>query len=210
MSVMRLGLLAILALAVLCPSAAAQKGAPSSPWPQPDPSKLASGPWKDAVLYGRRLIVETPQILGPEAPNKALRYAGNNLSCQSCHLQAGTQQFALPLIGAFAVYPAYMGREDQVRTLEDRINGCFERSMNGRALPAGSNEMRAMVAYLEFISDGVPVGSPPKGRGTPALPLLSRAADPKRGSAVYQKICAACHQENGQGQRVGVTGDAKG
>ena len=210
MSVMRLGLPAILALAVLCPGAAAQKGVPSSPWPQPDPSKLASGPWKDAVLYGRRLIVETPQILGPEAPNKAMRYAGNNLSCQSCHLQAGTQQFALPLIGAFAVYPAYMGREDQVRTLEDRINGCFERSMNGRALPAGSNEMRAMVAYLEFISDGVPVGSPPKGRGTPALPLLSRAADPKRGSAVYQKICAACHQANGQGQRVGVKGDAKG
>jgi len=195
---------------LLCGGAAAQKGAPSLPWPQPDPSKLASGPWKDAVLYGRRLIVETPTILGPEAPNKAMRYAGNNLSCQSCHLQAGTQQFALPLIGAFGVYPAYMGREDQVRTLEDRINGCFERSMNGRAMPADSKEMKAMVAYLAFIGDGIPVGSSPKGRGTQALPLLSRAADPKRGWAVYQKTCAACHQANGQGQRVGVKGDAKG
>ena len=103
---MRRGLVAILALALSCAGAAAQKGAPSPPWPQPDPAKLASGPWKDAVLYGRKLIVETPTILGPEAPSKALRYAGNNLSCQSCHLQAGTQQFALPLIGAFGVYPA--------------------------------------------------------------------------------------------------------
>ena len=103
MSVMRLGLLTILALAVLCPGAAAQKGVPSSPWPQPDPSKLASGPWKDAVLYGRKLIVETPSVLGPEAPNKAMRYAGNNLSCQSCHLQAGTQQFAQPLMRSSSV-----------------------------------------------------------------------------------------------------------
>ena len=210
MAFMRRGLLAILALAFLCSGAAAQKAEPSPPWPQPDPSKLADSPWKDAVLYGRRLIVETYKILGPEVPDKAMRYAGNNLSCQSCHLQAGTQQFALPLIGAFGVYPAYMGREDQVRTLEERINGCFERSMNGRALPVGGHEMKAMLAYLEFISAGVPVGSSPKGRGTPALPVLSRAADTTRGSVVYQKTCAECHRANGQGQRVGVKGDAKG
>lgn len=207
---MRREFLAILVTALLCSGAAAQKSAPSLPWPRPDPPKLARGPWKDAVLYGRRLIVETPAILGPEAPNKAMRYAGNNLSCQSCHLQAGTKQFGLPLIGAFAVYPAYMGREDQVRTLEDRINGCFERSMNGRALPVDSKEMKAIVAYLAFISEGIPLGSSPKGRGTPSLPLLSRAADPERGSAVYEKACAACHQVNGLGQRAGVKGDAKG
>ena len=204
MAVVRNGLLAVLALALLSSGAAAQKSG------QPDPSRLADGPWKDAVLYGRRLIVETPQILGPEVPNKAMRYAGNNLSCQSCHLQAGTQPFALPLIGAFANYPAYMGREDAVRTLEERINGCFDRSMNGHALPVDGKEMKAMVAYLMFIGAGVPVGSSPKGRGTQALPLLSRAADSKRGAAVYQKTCAACHQAGGQGQRVGVKGDAKG
>lgn len=207
---MRQGILAVLVTALLCSGAMAQTGATSSPWPQPDAARLANGPWKDAVLYGRRLIVETPALLGPEAPNKALRYAGNNLSCQSCHLQAGTQQFGLPLIGAFSVYPAYMGRENEVRTLEDRINGCFERSMNGRALPVASREMKAMVAYLAFIGEGIPVGSSPKGRGTPPLPPLSRAADPKRGAAVYEKTCAACHQANGLGQRAGVKGDGKG
>jgi thiosulfate dehydrogenase len=148
--------------------------------------------------------------VGPEVHDKAMRYAGNNLSCQSCHLQAGTQQFGLPLIGAFIAYPAYMGRENEVRSLEERINGCFERSMNGRSLPIGGKEMKAMVAYLQFLSAGVPVGAPPKGRGTPALPLLTRAADPSRGAQVYQKVCAECHQANGQGQRVGVKGDAKG
>src|SRR5881227_824855 len=123
-AVIRTGIAAILGLALLGSGAMAQKAAVSSPpWPQPDISKLQAGPWKDAVEYGRRLIVETPSLVGPEVPDKAMRYAGNNLSCQSCHLKAGTQQFGLPLIAAFGAYPAYMGREDQVRTLEERING---------------------------------------------------------------------------------------
>jgi thiosulfate dehydrogenase len=162
------------------------------------------------VLYGRKLIVETYNVVGPAVPNKAMRFAGVNLSCQNCHLNAGTQQFGLPLVGVFGLYPTYMGREDQVRTLEERINGCFERSMNGRALPIGGREMKALLAYMQFLSSGVPVGTPIKGRGTPPLPLMARAADPKRGADVYRRNCVACHQADGQGQRKGVAGDAKG
>ena len=51
--------------------------------------------WKDTVLYGRRLFAETPSHIGPEAATLGMRYAGNNLSCQSCHLAAGTQAYAL-------------------------------------------------------------------------------------------------------------------
>lgn len=64
-----------------------------------------------------------------------MRFSGNNLACQNCHLKGGTQRYGLPLIGVYGAFPAYMGREDEVRTLEDRINGCMERSMNGKALP---------------------------------------------------------------------------
>jgi thiosulfate dehydrogenase len=161
-------------------------------------------------LYGRRLFVETPALIGPEVANPAMRYAGNNLSCQSCHLLAGTQAFAMPMIGVYATFPAYLGRENDVRTIEDRIEGCMERSMNGRALPWDSREMRAMVAYLQFLSTGTPVGAPTKGRGTPALPLLDRAANVDRGRAVYTTICQACHQADGQGLRKGRKGDAAG
>lgn len=155
-------LLALGGMIALCPGALAQK-APTPGWPRPDPSTLPQGPWKDAVLYGRKLIVETYNVVGPAVPSKAMRFAGNNLSCQSCHLNAGTQQFGLPLIGVFGLYPAYMGREDQVRTLEERINGCFDRSMNGRALPVGGKEMKALLAYMQFLSSGVPVPGAPKG-----------------------------------------------
>src|SRR5881409_3251809 len=39
--------------------------------------------------------------------------------------------------------------------LEDRINDCFERSMNGKPVPRESEEMRAMLAYIWWLSSGV-------------------------------------------------------
>src|SRR5215831_4898678 len=179
-------------------------------WSVPNVDTLPAGIWKDTVLYGKRLFTDTPGVIGPEVVDASMRYAGNNLSCQSCHLAAGTQTFALPMIGVFAAFPTYLARENDVRTIEDRIEGCLERSMNGRALPADGREMKAMVAYLQFLSTGVPVGKTVEGRGTPALPLLDRAASVVKGRAVYAATCAACHQADGQGLRKGKPGDAAG
>ena len=201
----------LLALTLLLPHTGVTQPAPQADkWPQPDADMLPAGTWKDTVLYGRKLIDETYSVLGPEVVNRAMRYSGNNLSCQSCHLNAGTQKFALPLIGVYGAFPMYVGREDEVRTLEERINGCFERSMSGKAIPVGGKEMKAMLAYIQFLSTGVPTGAAIQGRGSAPLPLLSRAADPKRGAGVYSQNCALCHQTDGQGKRNGVKGDAKG
>jgi thiosulfate dehydrogenase len=142
--------------------------------------------------------------------DKSMRHAGNNLSCQSCHLQGGTQRYAIPMIGVYGVFPTYIGRENEVRTLEERINGCMERSMNGHAMDVGGKEMKALVSYIQFLSTGVPVGKSLEGRASPKLALLTRAADPKRGADVYQKNCAVCHQPDGQGKRNGKPGDAGG
>jgi thiosulfate dehydrogenase len=188
--------------------ALAQSG--TDAWPNPDPEKLALGAFKDTVLYGRKLFNETFAVIGPEVASPSMRYSGNNLSCQSCHLQGGTQRFAIPMVGVYGLFPQYIARENEVRTLEERIEGCMQRSMNGRNLPVDGREMKALVAYTQFLSTGVPVGKALEGRGSPALPLLSRAADPKHGSSVYQANCAACHQPDGQGKRNGAPGDAKG
>jgi thiosulfate dehydrogenase len=201
-------LIAALAAAWIGGIAAAQPG--PAGWRVPDADALPAGAWKDAVLYGRRVFTETSTLIGPEVADPARRYAGNNLSCQSCHLLAGTQAFALPMIGVFATFPAYMARENGVRTIEDRIQGCMERSMNGRVLPPEGREMRALVSYLQFLSTGTAVGAATEGRGTPPLPYLDRAADPVKGRAVYATICQACHQPDGQGLRKGKKGDAAG
>lgn len=200
------------ALALLGAAAGAQTPAPQAAdeWPQPDPGKLAAGPYKDAVLYGQKLFVETYATVGPEVTDRAMRYAGNNLSCENCHIDAGRQRYAIPLIGVHGAFPAYMGRENEVRTLEERINGCFERSMNGRSLPVDGKEMKALVTYVQFLSTDVPVGKSLQGRGTPALPLMTRAADPKKGAEAFNNYCAECHGDDGLGMRNGQPGDAKG
>ena len=198
------------ALAVGFVVAGAAPPAARTPWPSPDANTLPDGAWKQVVLYGRALFCETPTLIGPEVAQPSMRFAGNNLSCQTCHLQGGTQRFGLPLIGVYGLFPTYIARENEVRTLEDRIEGCLERSLNGRPLPIDGREMKAMVAYLQFLSSGVPVGRALDGRGVPPLPLLSRAANPSRGASVFLERCAACHQLSGLGMRKGPAGDAKG
>jgi thiosulfate dehydrogenase len=171
-------------------------------WSVPDPDTLPEDAFGRAVRWGRDLIVKTSSLIGPDAPDPAKRYGGNGLDCQSCHLNAGTQRFGLPLAGIWGVFPLYIARENGVRTLEERINGCMERSMNGRALPVDGPEMKAMLSYIRFISASEPVGTSIEGRGAPSLPLPDTAADPRRGQQVFAQTCAVCHGADGQGQRL--------
>ena len=168
-------------------------------WPQPDPASLKDGPYKHQVLYGEALIRRTYDYVGPDVADPGMRFAGNHLSCSSCHLDAGRQRYGLSFIGVADAYPRDMARENEVRTLTQRINGCFERSMNGRALPDDSPEIAAMIAYIGFLSDAAPTDM--EGRGTPTLPLMDRAADPVGGAGVYTTYCSVCHGANGQGTR---------
>ncbi len=204
----RFAVLAAVALVALAASVRSQTPAP--PRPAPSADALPPGAWKESVLYGRALFTETFRLIGPEVSDAAMRHAGNNLSCQSCHLAAGTQPWGMPMTGVHGLFPTFSARENGVRTIEDRIQGCMERSMNGRPLPLDGKEMKAMVAYLAFLSEGVPPGKPVEGRGTPSLALLDRAADPARGATVYVDRCIACHQPEGRGLRKGKVGDAAG
>jgi thiosulfate dehydrogenase len=176
-------------------------------WTIPDVDALPMDAFGRTVRLGRDLIAHTAATIGPDATDPAMRFSGNGLECQSCHEDAGTKKFGLPLAGVWGVFPQFIARENEVRTLEDRINGCMERSMNGRALPVGGREMKAMLAYIRFISANVPTGRSADGRATPPLPLPTAASDPQHGAAVFSATCAVCHQANGQGMRFG-SGDA--
>jgi thiosulfate dehydrogenase len=195
-------LLLVVVIAPLLAGGSGAQPAPAAAWNVPDPDSLPNDAFGRTVRQGRDLIVKTSSLIGPDAPDPAMRYAGNGLDCQSCHLNAGTQRFGLPLAGVWGVFPAYIARENEVRTLEERINGCMERSMNGHALPVDGPEMKAMLSYIRFISIAEPVGQPLDGRGSPSLTLPDRAADPNHGRQVFAETCAACHGADGQGQRL--------
>lgn len=179
-------------------------------WQAPDINKLPDDKYGQMARRGKVLMEATYKHIGPEVKDVSKRYAGNNLSCVACHMDAGGRKFGNPWVGTFVSFPQYRGREDAVSTTEERINGCMERSMNGRKLPLESEEMKAMMTYLQFLSTGIPVGAKLEGGGTLKLKALARAADPVRGKLVYAATCAACHGANGEGMRRGKVGDADG
>jgi thiosulfate dehydrogenase len=170
-------------------------------WTVPEIGALPDNANGRQVRRGRDLISATYAHIGPEVPNRAKRYAGNNLACANCHLRAGTVKFGAPLFGIYGEFPAYSARLGGELTIEDRLNACMMRSMNGRPLPVDSAEMQAMVAYIKFLSTGVPPGQRVPGLGVGKMPELDRAADPVRGKAIYANVCTACHGANGEGIR---------
>jgi thiosulfate dehydrogenase len=162
------------------------------------------------VREGRDLITATYAYIGPNVPDASKRFAGNNLACTNCHLEAGTKKFGLPLFGLYEDFPQYSPRTGGEISIEDRINSCMTRSMNGHPLPADAPEMQAMVAYIKFISSGVAPGQRLPGLGTGHMAELKRAASPARGAPLYARICAACHTADGSGLPSGTANSALG
>ena len=141
----------------------------------------------EQVAYGRRLIMETADYLGP---NSSKPFAGNNLDCNSCHLDGGTKPFAAPFVTVPSQFPQFRNRENKEGTIQERINGCMQRSMNGRPLPEDSEELAAMVAYMEWLSLDKPRGE--KINGNKFLKVnISR---PSGGSKAWRKsVCATLY-----------------
>lgn len=173
----------------------------STIWTVPEVGALPDDAFGAQVRRGRDLITATYAHIGPEVPDSAKRFAGNNLACSNCHLEAGTKKFGLPIFGLFGLFPQYSARLGAEITIEDRVNSCMVRSMNGRELPTDSAEMQAFVAYIKFLSSGVAPGQVLPGLGAGAMPELKRAADPVRGKAIYANSCQACHNTDGSGIR---------
>lgn len=170
-------------------------------WTPPDISTVSDDAFGKLVKYGYALMTDTANQIGRAVADPEKRFSGNNLTCQNCHLKAGSQPYAIPLVGVWGQFPQYRGREGEVDTLEERINGCMERSMNGRALPLASREMKAFLAFTKWLSTGIPDGAKLTGAGTLNVKEPRRGADLAHGEQVYQQVCATCHGKDGQGQR---------
>ncbi len=152
-------------------------------------SEVADTVMLRSVRRGRALLRNTRDSLRS--------YVGNRLNCVSCHAQDGTQLNAMPWVGVYARFPQYRARSGYVQIIEDRVNDCFKRSMNGRALITESREMRDIVNYFAFLSLGYPQGAEVVGQGIP--PVAPVPGDEARGRAIYASKCAVCHGGNGQG-----------
>lgn len=105
--------------------------------------EIAPAEIKPLVMEGYHIILNTPK----HAPE----YAGDKLSCTNCHFSGGNtlggKRGGLPLVGVVKLFPKHL-EGGKLYTLEDRVNDCFKKSLNGKPLPKTSREMQAIVAYL--------------------------------------------------------------
>ena len=78
----------------------------------------------------------------------------------------------------------------------------MERSMDGKKLPVDSKEMNAIVAYMEWLGEGLPPEREKEFKGYTTINLPEVAVDLEKGSSLFSKECAVCHGENGQGVKL--------
>jgi thiosulfate dehydrogenase len=149
--------------------------------------------------YGRELIEKTSFYLGP---NGTVAQITNGMNCQNCHLDGGTIPWGNNYSAVASTYPQMRARSGGLETIVKRISDCMERSLNAdKAIDSTSKEMKAIIAYMHWLGEGVPKKFKPKGSGIMDIPYLDRAADPVQGKLVYINKCQRCHQQDGQGQK---------
>ena len=168
-----------------------------------DEAGPASRPSIATEEYGRRLIAQTSEYLGPDVADPKMRYTAGRLACASCHLGAGSEPGTLTLLQASQHYPRFSGRVNAKTDIEDRVNECMQRSMNGKPLPRDSAEMIAMAAYIrsEGNLDRALGAAQRKAHEPAAFKTPDRAADLKNGKNIFEEKCSACHGMNGLGLR---------
>ncbi len=146
------------------------------------------------VMDGYRIIMNTQKY--------AKEYAGDKLNCQNCHFEGGNtlggRNGSISLVGVAYMYPRYSERMGRKISLGERVNNCFERSMNGRPIPLESPKMQAIIAYLDWISAPVKGYKKFPWLGLPKI-VTKHQLNAENGEKLYNQHCAACHLADGNG-----------
>lgn len=166
----------------------------SAPWQAPATDSIPTDSLKtdarsELIRQGRRIFMATPQF--------ASDHAHAQLSCSDCHIEGGIRPYASPMVGLPRIFPTFNQRAGRVISLAERIQECFVRSENGTPPDPQGREVRALLAYIDWISTPQPTRRKFVGRGLVTLPVLT--PDPARGQRIYLSQCAGCHGIAGAG-----------
>ena len=92
---------------------------------------------------------------------KSLKLSTTEQTCESCHLKGGKKhgfydgKMRIPnLKGVAATYPKYSFKLNRIITLEQQINYCIKKHLNGNPLPLNDETIVALCCYLTSLSEG--------------------------------------------------------
>lgn len=157
--------------------------------PEQAPSEIRA-----QVMRGFHIMEETRKNV-PE-------FAGDKIDCTNCHFYGGNsfggRSNGFALVGVDHKYPRLLDSGKEY-TLAERMNSCFIKSMNGKKLPLDHPDMQALVAYMKWISSGIPKGVEMPWLGEKKL-VSDHIPSYENGQKLFVAKCAPCHGESGQGQ----------
>ena len=184
------------------PPSTAHAGKDTRPVQKPPASKAAFTPPPESEIPhdGFGDMVRLGKLIFDDTQTHAKQYVGNVLNCSNCHLDSGRKADSAPMWGAYVLYPAFRSKNEKVNTMQERIQGCFRFSQNGKVPPADSEVVTALVSYFYWMARGAPTGMELPGRGYPALAKPEAEPSTARGERVFKARCALCHGSDGQGQ----------
>ena len=139
---------------------------PAAPWY--GWNKYQIKPEDSLARLGHDLIENTSYYFGPKGK---IATTTNGMNCQNCHIQGGIIPWGNNFSAVIISYPRFSTRSGKIMSISRRINDCFERSLNGMAIDTTSLEMRAIIAYMHWIGDDIPVGKKPLGSGIMKLKI---------------------------------------
>jgi thiosulfate dehydrogenase len=180
-----------LKIAVFVAAAAICYASSAMAFTPPPESAIPKGPLGDSIKRGEQIFTATHKYAGP--------FVGNHLNCSNCHLDSGRKADAIPMWGAWPLYPQFRTKNGKINTMALRIQECFLYSMNGKKPPADSDTVTDLQSYFAWLATGAPTGMTLPGASYPVLPASSTAPDPKRGAQLFAKNCVACHGADGHG-----------
>ena len=180
----------------------------STIYAQSDVLEYPSGALGESVRLGEAIINET------DTHPLTKDLVDNKLKCVSCHLAGedghpGSAKSIGTFSGIAAKFPIYIKREGVVETLQDRIDNCFIRSMDGTRPIIDTEASIAMLSYVTWLSSGSKIDLNARtnhasdfANTVKKFTAIQKKATHKNyvsGKQIYANQCSACHGEKGEG-----------
>ncbi len=171
-----------------------------------------TGKLYDSVKLGEDILLHTDT-------NKLSKdFVGSKLQCANCHRSGENGKVGMTdkigtFIGTATAFPAYSKRHKSVISLQKRIEGCFQRCLNGDKKVVGTKVGIAVESYITWLSNGMDINMSSTAPRTPLkqefwsenvkkyTKLFKKATheDYVDGEKLYLQKCASCHGINGDG-----------
>jgi len=145
-------------------------------------------------------------------------YVRSKMQCVNCHIKGpdgkvGSMDTIGTFVGTSTVFPAYSERHKDIISLQNRIDGCFSRCMNGTKSVVNTKVGIAVDSYITWLSTGLPVNMSTVAPVTPSkidmwnknrkkFSSMFKDVTQKNymtGKVLYETKCASCHGKNGDG-----------